>query len=80
MSSAPRAVIVTGGGTGIGRAVAGQLVAAGDQVAIFGRRADVLRSAAEATGAAGVVCDVSDAGAVASAVGGDCRCRSPTTW
>ena len=77
MSSAPRAVIVTGGGTGIGRAVAGQLVAAGDQVAIFGRRADVLRSAAEATGAAGVVCDVSDADQVASCVAAVAKAALP---
>ena len=65
-----RAVIITGGGTGIGRAVARRLVAAGDRVALFGRRADVLRDAADATGAAGVVCDVSDAGAVTDAVAG----------
>ena len=37
-----RQVVVTGGGTGIGRAVAAAFAAAGDEVVITGRRADVL--------------------------------------
>jgi len=37
-----RQVVVTGGGTGIGRAVAAAFAAAGDQVVITGRRPDVL--------------------------------------
>jgi 3-oxoacyl-[acyl-carrier protein] reductase len=37
-----RVAVVTGGGTGIGRAVAAALVARGDRVAILGRRAEVL--------------------------------------
>ena len=63
-----RAVLVTGGGTGIGAAVAGQLTASGDQVAILGRRPAVLAAVAAQTGAVDVVCDVSDAGQVAAAV------------
>jgi NAD(P)-dependent dehydrogenase (short-subunit alcohol dehydrogenase family) len=68
VSPGPRAVLVTGGGTGIGAAVARQLAAAGDQVAILGRRAGVLAEVAASTGAADVVCDVSDPGQVAAAV------------
>jgi meso-butanediol dehydrogenase/(S,S)-butanediol dehydrogenase/diacetyl reductase len=64
----PRAVLVTGGGTGIGAAVARQLTAAGDQVAVLGRRPDALASVAAATGALDVVCDVADPGQVAAAV------------
>ncbi len=47
----PRNVVVTGGGTGIGRAVAQAFAAAGDQVVITGRRKGVLDEAAAAIGA-----------------------------
>jgi meso-butanediol dehydrogenase / (S,S)-butanediol dehydrogenase / diacetyl reductase len=67
--SPPRAVIVTGGGTGIGAAVARLLAGGGDRVAIFGRRPGPLRAVALDTGALDVVCDVSDAGQAAAAVG-----------
>jgi meso-butanediol dehydrogenase / (S,S)-butanediol dehydrogenase / diacetyl reductase len=66
--SLPRAVIVTGGGTGIGAAVARALTARGDQVAVLGRRAGVLAAVAAQTGAVDVVCDVSDPSAVAACV------------
>jgi 3-oxoacyl-[acyl-carrier protein] reductase len=50
-----RTVVVSGGGTGIGRAVARSFAGDGDRVAILGRREDVLRSAAgELNGATGV--------------------------
>ncbi len=42
-----RTVVVTGGGTGIGRAVAEAFVGIGEQVVIIGRRADVLSATAE---------------------------------
>ena len=64
--SPPRAVIVTGGGTGIGAAVARSLTARGDQVAVLGRRAGFLAAVAAQTGALDVVCDVSDPSAVAA--------------
>lgn len=52
--------LVTGGGTGIGRATAGQIVAAGGQVAICGRRRELLEAAAEDLGedCLAVPCDV----------------------
>lgn len=62
------AVLVTGGGTGIGAAVTRQLRAAGTEVAILGRRGEVLAEVAASTGAFAVPCDVSDAGQVEAAV------------
>lgn len=41
-----RLAVVTGGGTGIGRAIAERLASDGDRVVIVGRRADVLDDAA----------------------------------
>ena len=67
--SPPRAVIVTGGGTGIGAATARLLAAGGEQVAVFGRRPGPLRAVAAQTGALDLVCDVSDAGQVDASVG-----------
>jgi NAD(P)-dependent dehydrogenase (short-subunit alcohol dehydrogenase family) len=66
--SRPHAVLVTGGGSGIGAAVARRLTAAGGQVAICGRRAAALRAVAAETGALDLVCDVCDADAVAHLV------------
>jgi gluconate 5-dehydrogenase len=42
--------LITGGGTGIGYAIASAFVDAGASVVIVGRRADVLRDAAEQLG------------------------------
>src|SRR5258707_497999 len=42
-----RIVVVSGGGTGIGRAVAAAFAADGDQVVIVGRREDVLKRSAD---------------------------------
>ncbi|MGQ0612687.1 MAG: SDR family oxidoreductase [Planctomycetaceae bacterium] len=51
--------LVTGGGTGIGKAIAAALGAAGADVRIVGRRAKVLAAAAAEMGAEGVAADVS---------------------
>ena len=63
-----RTVVVTGGSTGIGRAVAERFASDGDQVVITGRRADVLAETAATIGARGVVCDATDPVAVRAAV------------
>jgi 3-oxoacyl-[acyl-carrier protein] reductase len=47
-----RVAIVSGGGTGIGRATAAALAADGMDVVILGRRAEVLRAAAARSGRA----------------------------
>jgi citronellol/citronellal dehydrogenase len=58
-----RVAIVTGGGTGLGRATARELVACGADVVLAGRREEVLREAAEELGASWVAGDVRDGGA-----------------
>jgi NAD(P)-dependent dehydrogenase (short-subunit alcohol dehydrogenase family) len=60
-----RVALITGGGRGIGRAVALSLAAAGADVAVSGRNADVLDETARAIRAVGrraeaVVCDVGE--------------------
>ncbi len=57
-----RNVVVTGGGTGIGRAVAASFAADGDTVVILGRRPEPLKSTATELGPAvrAVVCDATD--------------------
>lgn len=64
-----REIVVTGGGTGIGLAVAAEFVRAGDRVTITGRRERVLKDAVAGLGTAGYVCfDASDPAAVAAGV------------
>jgi len=65
-SAAGRVAIVTGGGTGIGRAAAQALLGAGWKVAVAGRRPEPLKEvvAQHADGAIAVPTDVTDAGSV----------------
>lgn len=63
-----RTAIVTGGGTGIGRAVAARLAEEGAAVTITGRRADVLDRAAKELGARAVSFDASEPGAIEAAL------------
>lgn len=69
-SSAARAVFITGGGSGLGAAVARRLVASGWRVAIAGRRAQPLQALAVELGerVTTVVLDVADAPAVEAAI------------
>lgn len=62
-----RNVIVTGGGTGIGRAVAARFAKDGDDVLITGRRPEPLRETARELGARFIVCDCSDPAQVEAA-------------
>ncbi|MFD0555486.1 3-oxoacyl-[acyl-carrier protein] reductase [Stackebrandtia endophytica] len=57
-----RHILVTGGGTGLGAAIAERFVAGGDTVVITGRRADVLNQTAAKLGDAviPIVCDHTD--------------------
>lgn len=69
---AGRSALITGGGTGLGKAAAQELVDCGAEVWLAGRRDEVLAAAAEEVGAAGWVSgDVRDAegcAAIAAAV------------
>jgi len=57
-----RHIVVTGGGTGLGAAIAERFVAGGDNVVITGRRADVLDQTATKLGGSvtPIVCDHTD--------------------
>jgi meso-butanediol dehydrogenase / (S,S)-butanediol dehydrogenase / diacetyl reductase len=63
-----RTVLVTGGGSGIGAAVAATLTADGLQVCVAGRRREPLEEVAAATGAHPVSVDVSEPTGAAAAV------------
>ena len=66
--SEQREIVVTGGGTGIGLAIAARFAAAGERVTVTGRRKDVLEAAAEKIGARAVAFDASDPAAVQAAL------------
>lgn len=63
-----QAAIVSGGGSGLGRATATALAEAGAHVAILDANEAAAKSAAAAIGAAAFACDVSDAAATEAAV------------
>ncbi|MFG1682009.1 SDR family oxidoreductase [Nonomuraea sp. NPDC049269] len=64
-----REVVVTGGGTGIGYAIAAAFASAGDRVTITGRREQVLKEAAARLGAAYLPFDAAAPAAVKDAAG-----------
>jgi len=63
-----RTVVVTGGATGIGRAVAETFVEAGEQVVITGRRVELLRQTAGRIGATAVAFDAADPTSIVAAL------------
>jgi 3-oxoacyl-[acyl-carrier protein] reductase len=63
-----RTAIVTGGGTGIGRAVARRLAADGLSVVITGRRKEVLEKTADELGVRAVAFDAADVAAIEAAL------------
>lgn len=60
--------IVTGGGGGIGRAVAAALTGSGYRVAVAGRRMELLQEASEQSGARPYQCDLRDPDAIGALV------------
>ena len=85
MTLTGRHALVTGGGTGIGAAIARSLGAQGAQVTITGRRLDVLESAAaqaRSDGIAGLcpaVMDVTDPASVTSVIDAATAARGPVS-
>ncbi|HZT31029.1 MAG TPA: SDR family oxidoreductase [Bryobacteraceae bacterium] len=83
MAQEPRTIVITGGGSGIGRAVAMQCAARGDRVAVLdiaGDTAVEAAAAARAAGAAaaiGLACDVSREESVAGALSESERVLGP---
>jgi NAD(P)-dependent dehydrogenase (short-subunit alcohol dehydrogenase family) len=70
--------VVTGGGTGIGLAIARRLAAEGHNVTIMGRRAETLTAALESAPCGGAeVCDVTDEASVAAALAKAEAARGP---
>ena len=64
---AGRHALITGGGSGIGAAVAEQLGAAGANLSLLGRRPAPLQAVAERTGGTAFPCDVADWAAIGAA-------------
>jgi NAD(P)-dependent dehydrogenase (short-subunit alcohol dehydrogenase family) len=63
-----KAVVITGGGSGVGRAMAIKLAQQGWRVSVIGRRAEALDETIRLAGATGMTrqaCDIGDPGAVA---------------
>jgi len=68
-STSSPVALVTGGGGGIGRAVAAALTGSGYRVAVAGRRMDLLQEASEQSGARPYQCDLRDPDSIGALVG-----------
>jgi NAD(P)-dependent dehydrogenase (short-subunit alcohol dehydrogenase family) len=64
-----RSILITGAGSGIGRATARRFLAAGWEVTLLGRRAEALAETAAGAPARIIPCDVGDPGQVQAAFG-----------
>jgi NAD(P)-dependent dehydrogenase (short-subunit alcohol dehydrogenase family) len=62
------AALVTGGGSGLGRATAERLAAMGAKVALLDINGDAVKAAAEKIGGVGIACDVTSADGMAAAI------------
>jgi NAD(P)-dependent dehydrogenase (short-subunit alcohol dehydrogenase family) len=62
------AALVTGGGSGLGRATAERLAALGAKVALLDINGDAARAAAEKIGGIGIACDVTSADSTVAAI------------
>jgi short-subunit dehydrogenase len=65
----PQVAVITGGGTGIGAALARRLAAEGWRCVLLGRREEVLRALADEIGGEYELCDVADRGEVERVAG-----------
>jgi NADP-dependent 3-hydroxy acid dehydrogenase YdfG len=65
---AGRYVLISGGTSGLGRALVSACIAAGARVGVLGRRAELLEEIAAETGAVVATCDVADRDATDAAV------------
>lgn len=63
-----RVIVITGGGTGIGAAIAERYAAEGAHVVVVGRRPEPLRAVADAVGAHPIIADAADTASAQAAV------------
>ena len=68
MELSGNAAIITGGGSGLGRETARTLAAQGVKVSVIDISAEAVAAVAAEIGGLGIVCDVSDANALAAAI------------
>lgn len=76
---AGRHALVTGGGSGIGKAIATALIGAGATVTVVGRNADKLARVASSTGASQQIADVTDRDQVARAFSAAAKDNGPVS-
>jgi 3-hydroxybutyrate dehydrogenase len=74
-----RSAVVTGGGKGLGAAIARRLAEAGHKVAVLGRDQAALGKVAAELGGLAVACDVSDGAALAAAIARVREAQGPIT-
>ncbi len=77
MTVVDKHVVITGGGSGVGAAMATRFAVAGAKVSILGRRAGPLDEVAAQTGAFAASCDVTDVDALEAALRSAVAARGP---